>query len=126
MGQSVAIVPAVVVVVGALIAAFTDIWKYKVHNVLTLPFLASGLAYHGLTHGWPGLAASLAGALFGFGVLFVFYLMGGMGAGDVKPVLARPSMAAPKSERKGIMVQGKTPEEMADELAKALAKEGVI
>lgn len=49
-----------------------------------------------------------------------------LGAGDVKPVLARPSSAAPKSERKGIMLQGKSPEESAEELAKALAKEGVI
>lgn len=49
-----------------------------------------------------------------------------LGAGDVKPLLARPSSAAPKSERKGIMVQGKSPEEAAEELAKALAKEGVI
>ncbi|HEX2021188.1 MAG TPA: electron transfer flavoprotein subunit beta/FixA family protein [Candidatus Thermoplasmatota archaeon] len=48
-----------------------------------------------------------------------------LGAGDVKPVLARPGSVAPKSERKGIVLQG-TPEEAAAELAKALAKEGVI
>lgn len=46
-----------------------------------------------------------------------------LGAGDIKPVLARPSSAAPKSERKGIMLSG---ENAAEELAKALAKEGVI
>lgn len=48
-----------------------------------------------------------------------------LGAGDVKPVLSRPSSVAPKSERKGIMLGG-SPEEAAEELAKALAKEGVI
>lgn len=47
-------------------------------------------------------------------------------AGEVKPLLQRPSSVAPKSERKGIMLQGKSPEEAAEELAKALAKEGVI
>jgi electron transfer flavoprotein alpha/beta subunit len=44
-------------------------------------------------------------------------------AGDVKPVLQRPSSVAPKSERKGIMLSG---DSAAEELAKALAKEGVI
>lgn len=48
-----------------------------------------------------------------------------LAAGDVKPVLARPSSAAPKSERKGIMIAGE-PEAAAEELAKVLAKEGVI
>jgi electron transfer flavoprotein alpha/beta subunit len=50
---------------------------------------------------------------------------GDLGAGDVKPTIARPSLVAPKNERKGIMLQG-SPEEAAGELAKALAKEGVI
>lgn len=85
---SVALVPALVVMVSALIAAFTDIWKFKVHNLLTLPLLLSGLLYHSFSNGWVGLTASLAGALFGFGVLFFFYLMGGMGAGDVKLMAA--------------------------------------
>lgn len=48
-----------------------------------------------------------------------------LGAGDVKPLLQRPSSVAPKSERKGIMLGG-SPEEAAEELAKALVKEGVI
>ncbi len=46
-----------------------------------------------------------------------------LGAGDIKPVLQRPSMQAPKQERKGIMLAG---ENAAEELAKALAKEGAI
>jgi len=48
-----------------------------------------------------------------------------LGAGDVKPVLLRPSSVAPKNERKGIMLAG-SPEEAAEELAKALVKEGVV
>src|SRR5262249_39667660 len=38
----------------------------------------------GVTDGWAGLSDSALGVLLGFGVLLVFYLMGGMGAGDVK------------------------------------------
>lgn len=81
-------VPLIVVVVGVLIAASTDILTYKVHNMLTLPLLASGVLYHAVTGGLPGITASLTGALFGFGVLVVFCLMGGMGAGDVKLMAA--------------------------------------
>lgn len=77
-------IPAAVVVVSGIIAACTDIWKYRVPNILTIPLVLSGLLYHGLTLGWEGLALSLGGALFGFAVLFLFFLMGGMGGGDVK------------------------------------------
>src|SRR4051812_45954857 len=73
-----------VVLCAALIAAVTDVWKFKVHNALTLPLLLSGLVYHAVVGGMDGFSDSLLGALFGFGVLIVFYAMGGMGAGDVK------------------------------------------
>jgi prepilin peptidase CpaA len=81
-------IPVVVVIVAALAAAVTDVLRFKVHNVLTLPLLTAGLAYAAATGGWGGFLASLAGALLGFGVLFGFYLMGGMGGGDVKLLAA--------------------------------------
>jgi prepilin peptidase CpaA len=77
-------IPAAVVIVATLIAAATDIWKFKVYNALTLPLLLGGLTYHAATAGWSGLATSSLGLLFGFAALLVFYVMGGMGAGDVK------------------------------------------
>ena len=49
-----------------------------------------------------------------------------LGAGDVKPLLQRPGSVAPKSERKQIVINAGSPEEAATELAKVLAKEGVI
>ena len=77
--------PAGIVLAAVLIAAVTDVWNFKVHNVLTLPLLLSGLAYHGLAG---GLAGSVLGVLFGFASLILFYLLGGMGAGDVKLMAA--------------------------------------
>ena len=80
--------PVTIVLVASLAAAVTDVWKFKVHNLLTLPLLLSGLAYHGLAGGAPGLAGGVLGALFGFGILIAFYAMGGVGAGDVKLMAA--------------------------------------
>jgi len=78
-------VPVIVVLVAALVAAATDIWKFKVYNVLTLPLLVSGLLYHAFR---AELADSLLGVLFGFASLIVLYIIGGMGAGDVKLMAA--------------------------------------
>jgi prepilin peptidase CpaA len=76
------------ILVAVLAAAVTDLWKFKIPNWLTLPLLLSGLIYQAFTGGTPGLAGSLAGVLLGFAVLLPFFLMGGMGAGDVKLMAA--------------------------------------
>lgn len=78
------LVPLGVVIVAATIAAVTDLWRFKVYNLLTIPLLLSGLVYHAFEAGLPGLSRSAGGALFGIAVLLVPYLMGGMGAGDLK------------------------------------------
>jgi prepilin peptidase CpaA len=86
--------PLVVVFAASLVAAVTDVWKFKVHNAVTLPLLLVGLLYHAAIGGlwgtgWvPGLLNGLAGAGFGFAILFAFYILGGMGGGDVKLMAA--------------------------------------
>lgn len=81
--------------VACLIAAGTDLWKFKVYNALTLPALAGGLIASGLSGGWGGLAASGLGALTGFGLLVAFFAMGGVGAGDVKLLTALGAWLGP-------------------------------
>ena len=73
-----------VVAVVATVAGVMDVRTFKVSNRLTIPFALSGLAYHLIVHGWAGLSSSLLGALFGFAVLFGLYLLGAVGAADVK------------------------------------------
>ncbi len=80
--------PMAIVLVASLAAAVLDVWKFKIYNVVTLPLLASGLFYHGVLGGPGELAGSLLGLVFGFGILIGFYVMGGMGAGDVKLMAA--------------------------------------
>lgn len=77
-------IPVIVVIVAVVIAAFTDMRSYRVHNALTLPLLVSGLIYHGIVGGTAGLVGSAYGAAIGLGLLFLLFLMGGMGGGDVK------------------------------------------
>lgn len=77
------------VVLGAsLVAATTDIWKFKVYNLLTFPLLLSGVAFRGWTGGVEGLGDSLAGMAIGFVLFLLPYLCGALGAGDVKFVAA--------------------------------------
>ena len=76
--------PIVVVICAGIVAAVTDLWKFKVHNLLTIPLLLSGVVFHAVSDGWSGAGGSLLGLLFGFVVLLVPYLIGGLGAGDVK------------------------------------------
>lgn len=77
-------IPVVVTAAACVVCATTDVRRFRVPNAVTLPLLASGLAYHAATAGWPGLRLSLGGAGFGFVVLFVPFALGVMGAGDVK------------------------------------------
>ncbi len=78
-------IPPAVVLTAALVAAVTDVWKFRVYNALTLPLLASGVLFHALTGvGWGGLTQSVIGMLAGLGVLFMPYWLGGYGGGDVK------------------------------------------
>ena len=83
MNQQVAL-PIAVVLVASVVAAVTDVWRFKVHNWLTVPLMLSGLIYREVTGGWEHLTDGAWGVMLGFGVLLIFYLMGGMGAGDVK------------------------------------------
>lgn len=66
------------------VAAVIDGWKLKVPNWITFPFALFGLLYHFIMHGFSGLTASLLGCGVGLGLLLVPYIVGGMGAGDVK------------------------------------------
>ena len=81
-------IPVLVASIGALIAAVTDIRTLKVYNLLTVPLMVSGVAYHAVVFGGSGVVQSLCGVLFGGGILLVPFLMGGMGAGDVKLLAA--------------------------------------
>ena len=53
--SQVALVPLVIVLAAGLVAAVTDVWRFKVYNILTFPLLFSGIAYHALQPGRRGV-----------------------------------------------------------------------
>ena len=67
-----------------LVATIEDLWRRNISNWIPLTALIGGIAWQVADRGWPGLGSSLAGAVAGFCVFFVFYWLGGMGGGDVK------------------------------------------
>ncbi len=78
--------------VGAFTAATAvcDFRSKRIPNKLTLPFFGAGLlyqlAFHGLGEGvsTPGLIGAAAAFAAGFGMLWVLWMIGGGGGGDVK------------------------------------------
>jgi prepilin peptidase CpaA len=66
------------------VATFTDLRSRRIPNWLVLPFFAAGIAMSCWFQGWHGAARSLEGAGVGLLLYGVLFVLGGMGAGDVK------------------------------------------
>lgn len=66
------------------VATTTDLKWRRIPNWLTGPFLVAGFVASGWLHGWHGLGASAEGMALGLLVYGTLFLLGGMGAGDVK------------------------------------------
>lgn len=73
----------------------TDFLYQRIPNAITLPAMLLALSYHTLTSGWTGLMTSMIGLLIGMALLLIPYIMGGMGAGDVKMLGAMGALVGP-------------------------------
>ena len=72
----------------ALIGSVFDVKSRRIPNFITMPAFLLGLALHLALGGWRQLLTSLAAGVICGAIFLVFYLAGGMGAGDVKLILA--------------------------------------
>ena len=71
--------------IAVLIAgAVTDLRQRRIPNLLTYSTILLAVVAYCVIGGWDGLSHSLGGLAIGFAVFFLPYLLGGMGAGDVK------------------------------------------
>ena len=75
-------------VICAIIGAANDVRSNRIPNWLTYGGLALALAVRTATGGWHSVGQGLAGALICGGIFFLFFLVRGMGAGDVKLMAA--------------------------------------
>jgi prepilin peptidase CpaA len=78
------------------VAAVTDIRSRRIPNWLTYSAMLLGVGYHVMVNGANGFLFSTAGLFLGLALLIVFYLAGGMGAGDVKLMGAVGALLGPK------------------------------
>ena len=75
-----------------ILAAVLDVRSGKIPNWLTYPLAVFGLVLASTVTGWAGFAESFIGMAAGFLPLFLLYLCGGMGGGDVKLMAAVGAM----------------------------------
>lgn len=89
------LVSSVVALGVAMAAVATDTRSGLIPNRLTFPAIAGGLAFHSWVNGWGGLGFSAQGAALGLALLGLPFLLGGMGAGDVKLLAALGALVGP-------------------------------
>ena len=79
----------------ALWIAWGDLRTYRIPNYLTLGAALAGLLFQAAFYGWNGVGSAFLGLALGFFLLFPVYLMGSMGAGDVKALAALGAWLGP-------------------------------
>jgi prepilin peptidase CpaA len=77
----------------AIAGAVTDVKSRRIPNAITFPSMLLGLSMHLALGGWHQLLSSFAGGLICGVIFLLFYVAGGMGAGDVKLMTAAGCIA---------------------------------
>lgn len=73
-------------------AVVTDLRSSRIPNWLTVPSMVIAMGTHTYMHSFGGLLFSLSGLGAGLGLFLLLYLMGSIGAGDVKLMAAVGAM----------------------------------
>jgi len=81
----------------AITAAVVDVQQHRIPNWLTYPGIGLGVVLRGVLlrgglFGLKGLGSAVAGCLLAGGIMFLFYAVRAMGAGDVKLMAAVGSL----------------------------------
>ena len=70
------------------IGSFHDVRERRIPNLLTGPAIVAGLLLHLAVGGWAQMGSSALAGLIAGSIFLIFFLAGGMGAGDVKLMAA--------------------------------------
>jgi prepilin peptidase CpaA len=76
----------VIALLTAGMACVSDLRSRRIPNLLTFGAAAAGVLFHGVTGGAGSGLTSVGGVVVGIALLVAVYLVGGLGAGDVKLV----------------------------------------
>ncbi|MCL6570227.1 MAG: A24 family peptidase [Bacillus sp. (in: Bacteria)] len=77
-----------ILIIVLFICVVTDIKSRKIYNFVTIPAIIIGFTYYISINGYEGFLYSGKGFLVGFSLLLIPFMMGGIGAGDVKLLAA--------------------------------------
>ena len=80
----------------AACACVTDLRSRRIPNLLTFGGALAGVLFHGVTGSTHGLLVSTAGWVVGLMVFLLPFLLGGLGAGDVKLLAALGAWLGPR------------------------------
>jgi prepilin peptidase CpaA len=81
----------------ATVMAVGDVRTRRIPNYLTLGGALAGLLFQTIVSGWPGLLQAAGGLAIGFALMLPFYILAGMGAGDVKAMAALGAWLTPRT-----------------------------
>ena len=79
----------------AITSAIFDVQQRRIPNRLTYPGIVAGLVLQTFLYGWRGSLSAIEGFLLLGGIMFMFYAVRAMGAGDVKLMAAIGSLVGP-------------------------------
>lgn len=84
------------IVCGFTAATLVSDWRWRrIPNGLTVPALVLALVFHTAVAGMIGIKSASLGFVVGFGVMFLLWLIGGGGGGDVKLLAALGAWLGP-------------------------------
>jgi len=86
----------ITIALGAL-AVFDDLRRRAISNWISGGALIAGLILNFLARGPYGAAMAAAGAAIGFALLVAFYLLGGLGGGDLKLMAGLGALLGPSA-----------------------------
>ena len=79
----------------AVAACVTDIRSRRIPNLLTFGAALAAIVFHTFASGLDGLSAATFGWMVGTAIFLPIFLLGGMGAGDVKLIAALGAWLGP-------------------------------
>jgi len=89
-------VVAIVALAVGLVACVTDVRTRRIPNALTFGAAAAALLFHAIADGRAGAGMAVVGWMVGVAVFLPFFLLGGMGAADVKLLAALGAWLGPR------------------------------